>query len=161
MGNGRHILRYQTTILINRVHEEGEPGGAVGKGRHIMDYQTTILSYNLFLLVVTRLIGTPTRCKGKCDFKFPLFQKSFLCDPTISCFISKRKNIPIDSGGGGGGGGANTKVPDMYGVGGVFTFRDPKHKSNMYTFVKQRGGGVSIFYPESQKYKWYFCTHIS
>ena len=29
----------------------------------------------------------------------------------------------------------------------------------MYTFVQQRG--VSIFYPESQKYKWYFCTHIS
>ena len=54
-----------------------------------------------------------------------------------------------------GGGGANTKVPDMYGVGGCF--RDPKHKSNMYTFVQQRG--VSIFYPESQKYKWYFCTH--
>ena len=40
--------------------------------------------------------------------------------------------------GGGGGGGANTKVPDMYGVGGCF--RDPKHKSNMYTFVQQRGG---------------------
>ena len=35
------------------------------------------------------------------------------------------------------GGGANTKVPDMYGVGGCF--RDPKHKSNMYTFVQQRG----------------------
>ena len=35
-------------------------------------------------------------------------------------------------------GGANTKVPDMYGVGGCF--RDPKHKSNMYTFVQQRGG---------------------
>ena len=55
------------------------------------------------------------------------------------------------------GGGANTKVPDTYGVGGCF--RDPKHKSNMYTIVQQRG--VSIFYPESQKYKWYFCTHIS
>ena len=38
-----------------------------------------------------------------------------------------------------GGGGANTKVPDMYGVGGG-CFRDPKHKSNMYTFVQQRGG---------------------
>ena len=37
-----------------------------------------------------------------------------------------------------GGGGANTKVPDMYGGGGCF--RDPKHKSNMYTFVQQRGG---------------------
>ena len=36
------------------------------------------------------------------------------------------------------GGGANTKVPDMYGVGGCF--QDPKHKSNMYTFVQQRGG---------------------
>ena len=38
----------------------------------------------------------------------------------------------------GSGGGANTKVPDMYGGGGCF--RDPKHKSNMYTFVQQRGG---------------------
>ena len=37
------------------------------------------------------------------------------------------------------GGGANTKVPDMYGVGGGGCFRDPKHKSNMYTFVQQRG----------------------
>ena len=58
---------------------------------------------------------------------------------------------------GGGGGEANTKVPDMYGGGGCF--RDPKHISNMYTFVQQRGG-VHI-YPESQKYEWYFCTHIS
>ena len=52
---------------------------------------------------------------------------------TNSCKIKGAK-----SGGGGGGGGANTKVPDMYGVGGCF--RDPKHKSNMYTFVQQRGG---------------------
>ena len=65
--------------------------------------------------------------------------------------------VDIFFGWAGGGGGANTKVSDMYGVGGCF--RDPKHKSNMYTFVQQRG--VSIFYPESQKYKWYFCTHIS
>ena len=35
-----------------------------------------------------------------------------------------------------GGGGANTKVPDMYGVGGCF--RDPKHKSNMYTFCLEK-----------------------
>ena len=78
----------------------------------------------------------------------------------LSHFVTSAGNLG-DSGGGGGGGGANTKVPDMYGVGGCF--RDPKHKSNMYTFVQQRGGGcrVSIFYPESQKYKWYFCTHIS
>ena len=69
-------------------------------------------------------------------------------------FASSKNSIAI----GGGGGGANTKVPDMYGGGGG-CFRDPKHKSNMYTFVQQRG--VSIFYPESQKYKWYFCTHIS
>ena len=78
--------------------------------------------------------------------------------PKSSTAISEQLKLlllPI----GGGGGGANTKVPDMYGVGGCF--RDPKHKSNMYTFVQQRGGGVSIFYPESQKYKWYFCTHIS
>ena len=46
--------------------------------------------------------------------------------------------IEVSLRGGGGAGGANTKVPDMYGVGGCF--RDPKHKSNMYTFVQQRGG---------------------
>ena len=56
-----------------------------------------------------------------------------------------------------GGGGLTQKCRTCMGVGGCF--RDPKHKSNMYTFVQQRG--VSIFYPESQKYKWYFCTHIS
>ena len=55
------------------------------------------------------------------------------------------------------GGGLTQKCRTCMGVGGCF--RDPKHKSNMYTFVQQRG--VSIFYPESQKYKWYFCTHIS
>ena len=58
--------------------------------------------------------------------------------------------------GGGGGGGLTQKCRTCMGGG---CFRDPKHKSNMYTFVQQRG--VSIFYPESQKYKWYFCTHIS
>ena len=36
-------------------------------------------------------------------------------------------------------------------------FRDPKHKSNMCTFVQQRG--VSIFYPESQKYKYGTFVH--
>ena len=35
------------------------------------------------------------------------------------------------------GRGANTKLPDMYGVRGCC--RDPKHKSNLYTFVQQRG----------------------
>ena len=60
-------------------------------------------------------------------------------------------------GGGGGGGGLTQKCRTCMGVGGCF--RDPKHKSNMYTFVQQRG--VSIFYPKSQKYEWYFCTHIS
>ena len=60
--------------------------------------------------------------------------------------------------GGGGGGGLTQKCRTCMGVGGG-CFRDPKHKSNMYTFVQQRG--VSIFYPESQKYEWYFCTHIS
>ena len=60
---------------------------------------------------------------------------------SISCFWSLGKILflaEIIAGPGGGGGGANTKVPDMYGVGGCF--RDPKHKSNMYTFVQQRGG---------------------
>ena len=55
-----------------------------------------------------------------------------------------KDNIPLQvspkGGGGTGGGGANTKVPDMYGVGGGGgVFGDPKHKSNMYTFVQQRG----------------------
>ena len=61
-------------------------------------------------------------------------------------------------GGGGGGGGANTKVPDMYGVGGgVFGTQNTKVTCTLL----YNKGGVSIFYPESQKYKWYFCTHIS
>ena len=59
--------------------------------------------------------------------------------------------------GGGGGGGANTKVPDMYGVGGVFGTQNTKVTCTLL----YNKGGVSIFYPESQKYKWYFCTHIS
>ena len=54
-----------------------------------------------------------------------------------------------------GGGGANTKVPDMYGVGGgVFGTQNTR----VYFCTTK---GVSIFYPESQKYKWYFFTHIS
>ena len=36
-----------------------------------------------------------------------------------------RRRCGLGGGGGGGGGGANTKMPDMYGVGGCF--RDPKH----------------------------------
>ena len=56
-----------------------------------------------------------------------------------------------------GGGGANTKVPDMYGVGGVFGTQNTKVTCTLL----YNKGGVSIFYPESQKYKWYFCTHIS
>ena len=40
--------------------------------------------------------------------------------------------------GGGGGGGLTQKCRTCMGVGGCF--RDPKHKSNMYTFVQQRGG---------------------
>ena len=55
------------------------------------------------------------------------------------------------------GGGANTKVPDMYGVGGVFGTQNTKVTCTLL----YNKGGVSIFYPESQKYKWYFCTHIS
>ena len=39
---------------------------------------------------------------------------------------------------GGGGGGLTQKCRTCMGVGGCF--RDPKHKSNMYTFVQQRGG---------------------
>ena len=58
-----------------------------------------------------------------------------------------------------GGGGANTKVPDMYGVGGVFGTQNTK-VTCILLYIKG-GGGVSIFYPESQKYKWYFFTHIS
>ena len=38
----------------------------------------------------------------------------------------------------GGGGGLTQKCQTCMGVGGCF--RDPKHKSNMYTFVQQRGG---------------------
>ena len=53
-------------------------------------------------------------------------------------------------------GGANTKVPDMYGVG-VFGTQNTKVTCTLL----YNKGGVSIFYPESQKYKWYFCTHIS
>ena len=69
---------------------------------------------------------------------------------------------PRGGGGGGGGGerggGANTKVPDMYGVGGgVFGTQNTKVTCTLL----YNKGGVSIFYPESQKYKWYFCTHIS
>ena len=60
-----------------------------------------------------------------------------------------------------GGGGANTKVPDMYGAGwgggGVFGTQNTKVTCTLL----YNKGGVSIFYPESQKYKWYFCTHIS
>ena len=52
--------------------------------------------------------------------------------------LTPKLSLSVVLPGGGGGGGANTKVPDMYGVGGCF--RDPKHKSNMYTFVQQRGG---------------------
>ena len=36
------------------------------------------------------------------------------------------------------GGGLTQKCRTCMGVGGCF--RDPKHKSNMYTFVQQRGG---------------------
>ena len=45
--------------------------------------------------------------------------------------------------GGGGGGGLTKKCRTCMGWG---CFRDPKHKSNMYTFVQQRGG-CSYFIP--------------
>ena len=67
------------------------------------------------------------------------------------------KRTPKTHQSGGGGGGANTKVPDMYGVGGVFGTQNTKVTCTLL----YNKGGVSIFYPESQKYKWYFCTHIS
>ena len=42
--------------------------------------------------------------------------------------------------GGGGGGGLTQKCRTCMGIGEGGCFRDPKHKSNMYTFVQQRGG---------------------
>ena len=61
---------------------------------------------------------------------------------------------------GGGGGGANTKVPDMYGsMGWGGCFRDPKHKSNMYTFVQQRGGGCPYFIPNHKSINGTFVLH--
>ena len=62
--------------------------------------------------------------------------------------------------GGGGGGGAYTKVPDMYGVGGGGGVFGTQNTKVTCTLLYNKGG-VSIFYPESQKYKWYFCTPIS
>ena len=38
------------------------------------------------------------------------------------------------------GGGLTQKCRTCMGWGGGGCFRDPKHKSNMYTFVQQRGG---------------------
>ena len=42
---------------------------------------------------------------------------------------------------GGGGGGANTKVPDMYGGGGVFGTQNTKVTC---TLLYNKGGGVHI-----------------
>ena len=46
--------------------------------------------------------------------------------------------LDIGGGGGGGGGGLTQKCRTCMGLG-EGCFRDPKHKSNMYTFVQQRG----------------------
>ena len=46
-------------------------------------------------------------------------------------------------GGGGGGGGANTKVPDMYGVGGVFGTQN----TNVTCTLLYNKGGCPYFIP--------------
>ena len=56
------------------------------------------------------------------------------------------------------GGGLTQKCRTCMGVGGVFGTQNTKVTC---TLLYNKGGGVSIFYPESQKYEWYFCTHIS
>ena len=66
------------------------------------------------------------------------FNKDFLLTCALNWTQKWKFEYKTNYNGGGGGGGANTKVLDMYGVEGCF--RDPKHKSNMYTFVQQRGG---------------------
>ena len=43
----------------------------------------------------------------------------------------------------GGGGGANTKVPDMYGVGGVFGTQNTK-VACILLYIKRTKGGVHI-----------------
>ena len=63
-------------------------------------------------------------------------------------------NIPTN---GGGGGGLTQKCRTCMGVGGVFGTQNTKVTCTLL----YNKGGVSVFYPESQKYEWYFCTHIS
>ena len=55
------------------------------------------------------------------------------------------------------GGGLTQKCRTCMGWGGVFGTQNTKVTCTLL----YNKGGVSIFYPESQKYKWYFCTHIS
>ena len=55
---------------------------------------------------------------------------------------------------GGGGGGLTQKCRTCMGWGGVFGTQNTKVTCTLL----YNKGGVSIFYPESQKYKWY--THF-
>ena len=66
----------------------------------------------------------------------------------MNCLIdlcTHDSSVCAPSGGGGGGGGLTQKCPTCMGWG---CFRDPKHKSNMYTFVQQREGGCPYFIPD-------------
>ena len=70
----------------------------------------------------------------------------------------KIKSLPyVMLSGGGGGGGLTQKCRTCMGWGGVFGTQNTKVTCTLL----YNKGGVSIFYPKSQKYKWYFCTHIS
>ena len=60
---------------------------------------------------------------------------------------------------GSGGGGLTQKCRTCMGWGGGGVFGTQNTKVTCTLLYNK--GGVSIFYPESQKYKWYFCTHIS
>ena len=57
---------------------------------------------------------------------------------------------------GGGGGGLTQKCRTCMGWGGVFGTQNTKVTCTLL----YNKGGVSIFYPESQKYKWYFYKFI-
>ena len=69
-------------------------------------------------------------------------------------YIKNAKNVILNTP---GGGGLTQKCRTCMGWGGVFGTQNTKVTCTLL----YNKGGVSIFYPESQKYKWYFCTHIS